>query len=445
MPEATYSFDRLFQLDILKLYIQDPMLLNTQSEAIQPSYFSTIDLQYISRGLLTLFYRFRRKPSSSELKAFVLEGVGDSEKPVYSDLIESLYNDSIANDHKYIREEALKFGGKVELSKACRDIVKLLQEGDDLEKARGIIDKALQVGFNHSEGIDILSEIEWDKFSERIKQSGLRSKKIPTMLPTFNKFSGGLGRREVGIVIAGSGVGKSTLLVNLGAYAVISGVPTWHISLELEYDDLCTQYASRFTGMTSDEILEDREGYESVIGTMIQRDKLLRADYYNPGDLDPEKIRMALNHYNTAHGFRPELIIIDYADRMKGEKEYEQLGDLYDDLSALAHDYNCGIWTASQTNRHGWKDDVVTLDRVANSSLKIANADVVWTISQTPSEKVRGLFRVYIGKTRRSMGNYILRCEVDYKRCLVTETAKSFISGDKVNFESDNNKGYKKN
>ena len=438
MPNAQYTFDRTFQLDILKLYVQDPNLLSIQNEAIKPSYFSTIDLQYVCRGILTLFHKFRKKPTSSELKAFVLDGVGNAEKPVYSELIESIYNDSPVSNRKFVQERMLTFGGKVELARACQDIQKLLQDGDDLEKARDIIDRALQVGYIHEEGIDILDEIGWDKFSVRVKNSAIRTKKIPTMLPTFNSFSGGLGHREVGVIIGGSGVGKSTILANLGAYAVISCVPTWLISLENEYDDLCCQFASRFTGMTTQEILEDRESYESMIGSMIQRPDLLRADYFNPGDLDVEKMRMSLNHYHTAYGFKPELIIIDYADRMKGEKEYEQLGDLYDELSGLAHDYNAGIWTASQTNRHGWKDETVTLDRVANSSLKIANVDVAWTISQTSSEKGRGLLRIFVGKTRRSMNNYVLRCEVDYARCLVTECAKSYISGDSIEPRDEN-------
>jgi len=438
MENAKYDFDRSFQINILRLYAQDPIVLSTRTDAIQPAYFTSTDLQIICRNMLKYYYEYGKAPTASELKATVIEFIDDRDKPLYINTIETIYDEEINCDIKFLTEATMRFGGTIALADACFDIFNMLKAGGELTKAREIIDEALQVGYIQDSSIDIHDNIQWNNFRNIMNSSSIRVNKIMTMLPTFNSFSGGgLGKEEVGLIIGKPKIGKTTILTNLGATAVISGEKVWHVSLESKVEDLICLYASRFTGLSPDEILSDEPTYTSVINHNSLAKNRLRLSYFNPGELDVNKMRVTLNHFRAAYNFKPDLIVLDYADRMSGEKEYEKLGDLYDQFSSLAHDFHTAFWTASQINRHGWRDETVDVGRVANSSLKIANADMIWTLNQMPQEKKDNIIRIFVAMSRRSRDNYVLRCNIDYEKCFVSELAHSYISGDKIKFEKE--------
>jgi len=431
--KAKYSYDREFQLNILKIFLQDPTLLHTQTQAIKPGYFSFDDLKLVCRNLLKYYYKIHKSPSISEMKALVLDTVSDKDRVRYTNLIESIYNDPLTSDPKFVKEAALRFGGTRALADACIKIVKMLQRGDEeLVEARNIIDKALQVGFLHEESLDMHDVLKFDTLRSMISESGLRENRIPTMLPTLNSFSGGLGLKEVGVLIGGPKIGKTTTMVNLGAMAVLSGFPVLHVSLEPKPVDLGCYYASRFTGMTVAEIMTNKIEYEEAMSFLKLGRNMLRVEYYNPGDLDVPKLRILLNHLAVSKEFKPKLMIIDYADRMDKTKDYNSLGDLYDQLSGIANDYKLGIWTGSQVHRNQFRSEIVDVTGVANSWLKIANADMIITLNQTPKEKQRGILRFFVAMARRSKDNYILQCEIDYKSCMVKETGRAYVSVDEI-------------
>ena len=61
----------------------------------------------------------------------------------------------------------------------------------------------------------------------------------------------------------------------------------------------------------------------------------------------------------------PDLIIIDYADLLtsKASKEKrDKLDDIYTNLRGLATELKIPIWTASQVNRSGAREDIIVND-----------------------------------------------------------------------------------
>ena len=60
---------------------------------------------------------------------------------------------------------------------------------------------------------------------------------------------GGLGKRELGVVVAPTGAGKSMALAHLGAMAVIKGKTVVHYTLELADTVVGQRYDSCITGI----------------------------------------------------------------------------------------------------------------------------------------------------------------------------------------------------
>ena len=101
-----------------------------------------------------------------------------------------------------------------------------------------------------------------------------------------------------------------------------------------------------------------------------------------------------------SNDIEPDLIIIDYGDLMKSRRGYEQkrfeLESIFEDLRALSMEIKKPIWTATQSNRDGFNDEVITIDKVGEAINKAHVVDFFGTFSQR---------KFHIGKNRMGQAN----------------------------------------
>ena len=99
----------------------------------------------------------------------------------------------------------------------------------------------------------------------------------------------------------------------------------------------------------------------------------------------------------TDLGYAPDLVIIDYVDLLKstsGSKdEKEKLDNTYISTKALARTLNIPIWSVSQVNRAGARDETIEGDKAAGSYNKMMITDFCMSLSRLPQDKVNGWFR----------------------------------------------------
>jgi len=94
----------------------------------------------------------------------------------------------------------------------------------------------------------------------------------------------------------------------------------------------------------------------------------------------------------ASQGFRPDLLILDYADIMKaerrmGETRHEAAG-IYEDLRAIAGEFNLACWTGSQATRGALEKDTITIGDFAESFEKAAIVDTALAFCQTEEERM---------------------------------------------------------
>ena len=69
----------------------------------------------------------------------------------------------------------------------------------------------------------------------------------------------------------------------------------------------------------------------------------------------------------------------------------------------MARELKVPIWTVSQVNRAGAKDDVIEGDKAAGSYNKMMIADFAMSLSRKRQDKVNGTGRMHIQKNRYGM------------------------------------------
>jgi replicative DNA helicase len=119
-------------------------------------------------------------------------------------------------------------------------------------------------------------------------------------------------------------------------------------------------------------------------------------------------------------GFKPSIVIVDYADVMKSSRAFDSLRHelklIYTELRNLSGELQLPVWTASQANKDGSKSEVVGLENLGESYGKAQVADVVLSISRKPMEKSEGTGRIFVAKNRAGRDGLLFPINIDTAR-----------------------------
>lgn len=155
---------------------------------------------------------------------------------------------------------------------------------------------------------------------------------------------------------------------------------------------------SWFRVLQRDELTTERaiKKAKAIIRTKI-RGRKFKLLSFPSGTLTIEHLKLELSNLEYYEGFVPDMIVTDYADKFKAKntkQDYRhQLNEIWEDHKALAQEYHCGVFTASQGNtaRTGKK---IKQGDWAEDIRKLALIDVAFALNQTPTEKQAGVMRI---------------------------------------------------
>jgi hypothetical protein len=145
---------------------------------------------------------------------------------------------------------------------------------------------------------------------------------------------GGLGRGNLGVVLAGHGGGKTAFLVGLGLDELLRGGRVLHVSLDHSVSHVRAHYDTVFEDLASSTRLED----EARVHAEVDRRRSIRV--YPPDAFTPSKLREAVKVEAEA-GSQPDLLILEGLDC-----EAIPRGDLAD-FRALAGELEAEFWLSA--------------------------------------------------------------------------------------------------
>jgi replicative DNA helicase len=342
---------------------------------------------------------------------------------------------------------ALDFCKKQKLKEAMIESVKLIQSSS-YEEISKIINDALKLGLDNNIGYDYLKDFE-ERFIIKSRNP------VTTGWKLLDKIThGGLGRGELGVVIAPTGAGKSMALVHLGAQAVMEGLTVVHYTLELQETVVATRYDSCITGYNLDELYKYKE---EILEKIKSLDGKLIIKEYPTKSASTQTI---CNHLEKLkrRGENIDMIIVDYGDLLRPvrylKERRNELESIYEELRGTAQIFECPIWTASQTNRSGLNAEVITMESISEAFNKCFVADFIFTISRTIEDKSNNEGRAYIAKNRNGPDGIVFPIFMDTKNVkikmlpqtngaaqAVVKTAKQQADTLKEKYKNFKNKG----
>lgn len=395
-----------FQIKVINSLLKNKAFLLNVRDIIDDSYFSHPGHKWVINETLKYFDKYHTTPTLDTLKIEVKKIDNDILQTAVKEQLKLVYTTQY-DDQEYVEEEFSNFCKNQLLKNALLDSVDLLKNGhyDDI---RLLIDNALKAGADKNLGHEYVKDIE-DRYREESR------KVVPTPWPLINDLlQGGLGNGDFGLIFGGPGGGKSWALVALGATAASLGYKVIHYTLELGESYVGKRYDAFFTSIPVNLIHNHQN---EVKDKLKDFDNNVIIKEYAPKIASLTTIKSHIQKTKDL-GFTPDLILIDYVDLLKppskrSRDRKEEIDDLYYGTKSLAKELDLPIWSVSQVNRSGAKDEVVEGDKAAGSYDKMMVIDFGMSQSRLRKDKTEGTGRFHIMKNRYGMDGMTYFAEID--------------------------------
>lgn len=389
------QFGKSFQENLCQLMLEDRAFCARAREVMDINFLELNYLQVFVKLIFDYIDQYNVHPSTNIMTSILrTELIKENElvQKQVRDYFGRLSKTSVQGE-EYIKETTINFCKKQVLKEAILKSVPLLNKSS-FEEIHSLIDEAMKLGLDNDFGYDYVKDFE-ERFVFKARNP------VSTGWALIDAIcKGGLGKGELGVVIAPTGAGKSMALVHLGATAIKDGKTVVHYTLELSDVSIASRYDSCITGVPISDLYSLKEQiYESVqeiSGKLIVKE-------YPTKSATTNTIR---NHLKTLEQreLKPDLIIVDYGDllrpnRSNSEKRHE-LESIYEELRAIAQENNCSIWTASQTNRSGLNAEVITMESISEAFSKCFVSDFIFSVSRTIEDKSTNGGRIFVAKNR---------------------------------------------
>jgi replicative DNA helicase len=261
-----------------------------------------------------------------------------------------------------------------------------------------MVSKALQVG-EHDKGTEsVFSNLD-DVLNEDYRHP------IPMGIPGIDRLlKGGLAKGEIGVVLAPTGVGKSTLLTKISNHAFNLGYNVLQIFFEdnpkiiqRKHITLWTKIHPDDLSLRKDEVMEKvKEVKETMTNQLIL--KKLPSDTVTMMQIKNQIRKM------ISEGIKIDMVLLDYIDCVVPDKnlgdEWKSEGSVMRAFEAMCHELDIVGWTATQGNRSSISSDVVTTDQMGGSIKKAQVGHVIISVAKSLQQKEMKLATIAITKSR---------------------------------------------
>ena len=408
--ETFQRFGKAFQEKFCHLMLSDRPFCDQVVEVLD---FEFLDYEYL-RVFVKILTDHRTKykvhPSYEIMESRIRTECNNYTKALKEQLLQFyasiLSTDRIENS-AYIKDSSIDFCRKQVLKGAMMKSVKLIKSSsfDEIQK---VIEEALKLGTDNNFGHDYIKDFE-ERYTITARDP------ISTGFERVDEIcKGGLGKSELGVVIAPTGAGKSMVLVHLGAEALKQGKTVVHYTMELQDTVVGNRYDSCISGVPLSDLFHNKQQVlykiKDVPGSLIIKE-------YPTKSASTETIKQHIERLKKRN-IIPDMIIVDYADllrpvRSTAEKRFD-LENTYEELRAIAQIYKCPVWTASQTNRSGLNAEVITMEAISEAFNKCFVADFICSLSRTVQDKQANKGRVFIAKNRNGPDGLVFPVFVDW-------------------------------
>ena len=392
MEKLGSKFSTSFQNKVISAILSDRSFTRQIYDIMKPEYFDSEASEWLVKTILKYFNEFEKMPTLDVLKVKINPIERDVLKTSVIDTLKFAWNHLESGDLDFVKEEILDFCKNQSIKNAILDSVPLLESGKyDMIKKN--IDTAMKAGQDSDIGHEYKSMIV-ERYEDTVRNV------VTTGWQVIDEITqGGFGKGELILFAAPPGIGKSWSLINIGVNAMKKGKIVAHYTLELNEGYVGQRYDAVLSGVAVGNLKYNMEDVTKAVNS-VSGDLVVK--HYPTKTASVTSLKAHMDKM-ILQGKKPDVVIVDYADLLRGptkEKRHEELEEIIEDLRGMAGEYEVPVYTASQINRSGAEDDIITGTKIAGSFSKMMTADFVVSLSRKIEDKLAGTGRWHVIKNR---------------------------------------------
>ena len=452
-----FPFDDDLQYEIVRRYARDRSFYLGLSSLLDPKCFSNAYYQIIVGICTSYFTQYKSLISSRymyEMCKYYCDRDARLDLTYFTQLTNHLYQLEITHEDPFLLDKSKIFLRKLKTEKVLKAVLNEVQITRDDELDFDDIKKRISLSL--SEKATNEKRFDHQKTAtervNKLKEDALD--KIRTVIcPELDKsLDGGLGRGELMTIIAPSGRGKTLVLANFAKGALMGAYNPLYVTLETSGEVICQRVDSSMTSMTRSQLRDNPEkGITAIDQHYSMFGGRLFVVQYAPYAATTESLEFLLDDLDTREDFKADCLIVDYGDLMlpsykQSDRRFE-LTQIFTSLRKIGVERDIPVFTASQSNRTSYGEDVVDLQHMAEDIGKVQVSDVIISLSQTRAERESDpeIMRLYMAKNRNNAAGFPIPVEV-YKSTmqLRPSSAPATLPSPDVSTKSGSRSGYSK-
>lgn len=390
---------------MLAYMLADESVFQRAHSILHTKYFDS-DLQPIVKYILYHAEKFNSLPNNDQIFA-------ETGKRL-------VQHEMTTQDSSWVLSNVERFCQRSAIVHAVNDSLDHIDKGNYGE-VESMVKKAIEVSLERDLGTNIF--VNPRELMDKIRQN----KTVATGWKQFDEvLYGGLNKGELTIFAAGSGVGKSLVLQNLGlnwfygtSYELKNGdtrtfdpMHVVYLSFELSEELIARRMYTMIAGIPSYEMYKKMDDLETKVAISAKKGGSFIVKYMPPGTTT-NQIRAYLKEYEIQHGRKPDGLLIDYMDLMSPNSNKIDVNNVYakdkyvsEELRGLLAEYDMLGASASQLGRSAVDEADHNHSMIQGGMSKIQTCDNLVSIFCSASMRERGEYQFQFLKTRSSNGTH---------------------------------------
>jgi len=391
---------------------------------VKPDYFESYHEKIIYEEVWDFASKYNMPPTD-EVIIINLQGRKDLNEETYQDAIKAIKeftDDPI--EYEWLLDTTEKWCKDRAIYLALLESIKIADGGEQKvskDAIPSILQEALAVSFDEHVGHDY-----FENANERFDFYHLKEDKIPFHLDKMNTITkGGLPKKTLNVILAGTGVGKSLAMCDHAAACISQGYNVLYITCEMAEEKIAERIDANLLDVNIKDIGTIPESvFTSRINELAKKTqgKLIIKEYPT-ASAHAGHFKALLNELSLKKYFKPDIIFVDYlnicaSSRYKGHivNSYTYVKAIAEELRGLAVEHNVPVVSATQTTRSGFGNSDVDLTDTSESFGLPATADFMFALISTEELEQSGRIMVKQLKNRYNDLSFYKRFTVGIDR-----------------------------
>jgi replicative DNA helicase len=398
-------------------------------DVLNTNYFENQYFKIIIQMVKEYYIKYDHTPSFETLEQITKSELQNQmASKIVLDTISKI-KESPLDGSNFVQEKALKFCKQQELQKVMKKAQKIIDGGEfeNYDTLEEMVKEALMVGSKDTSMMDVFSNID------QVLEEDYRHP-IPMGIPGIDRLlKGGLAKGEIGVILAPTGVGKSTILTKISNHAFNLGNNVIQIFFEDNPKVIQRKHFTLWTKVHPDELSERKEEVISKVKNIEETmDNKLELKKLPSDTRTMSQIKNEIRKL-ISDGMRVDMVVLDYIDCVVPDKnlgdEWKSEGSVMRAFEAMCHELNIVGWTATQGNRSSISSEVVTTDQMGGSIKKAQVGHVIISVAKTLQQKEMKLATIAITKSRIGDDGVVFEnCKFDNAMIEIdTESSMTFL------------------